>query len=98
MLDVRVAETYTDIRGNDRGPRPHFTDSLNPPIYIDGIRLEGTLDEYLAGFGPSDAGSTYLCKEGEEWELQKVCGKRRADDGVLELFVKWKIGRETWEM
>ncbi len=60
MLDTRVAETYTDILEDDGGPRPYLTDSLNPPVYVDGIRFEGTLDEYLAGSGPSDAGSTYL--------------------------------------
>ncbi len=87
ILDTRVAETYTDILENDGGPRSYFTDSLNPPVYIDGVRFEGTLDEYLAGLGPSDAGSTSLSEEGEEWELQEVCGKRRADDGVQELLV-----------
>ena len=97
-LDTRVAETYTDIRGNDRGPRPYFTDDLNPPHYIDGNRVEGTLDEYYAGLDESGAGSTYLGEEGENWELQEICGKRRVDDGILELLVKRKSGRETWEM
>jgi hypothetical protein len=98
MLDARVAETYTTIRESDKGPRPYFTDNLNPPLYIDGIRFEGTLDEYFAGLDQSGAGSTYPGEEGEEWELQEVCSHRRADDGVLELFVRWKGGRETWEL
>lgn len=40
----------------------------------------------------------YPGEEGEEWELKEICGHRRADDGVLELLVKWKSGRETWEL
>ncbi len=95
MLDTRVAETYKGIRESDRGPRPYFTDSQNPPIYIDGIRFDGSLEEFEAGAYEAPA---YVCEEGEDWELQEVCGKRTADDGVLELLVKWKSGRETWEM
>ncbi len=97
-LDTRVAETYTYIWENDKGPRPYFTDDLNPPLYVDGNRVEGTLDEYYAGLDESGTGSTYLGEEGEDWELQEICGKRRAVDGVLELRVKWKSGGETWEL
>jgi hypothetical protein len=33
----------------------------------------------------------------EEWEVEEICGDRRLDDGGLELLVKWKGGKETWE-
>ena len=33
----------------------------------------------------------------EEWEVEKIWGDRRLDDGGLELLVKWKGGEETWE-
>jgi hypothetical protein len=36
--------------------------------------------------------------DGETWEAQEVCGDRIADDGVPELLVRWKSGRETWEL
>jgi hypothetical protein len=90
-LDARVAHRYTSIRDVDRGPRPYFTDDLNPPLYIDGIRFEGSLDEI-------EASSILPAEEGEAWEVEEICGDRRGDDGVLELLVKWKSGKETWEL
>jgi hypothetical protein len=89
-LDGRVAQRYADIRDVDKGPRPYFIDDLNPPLYIDGIRFEGSLDEFEPSVMVPD-------QDGEEWEVDKICGDRRAHNGVLELLVKWKSGRETWE-
>jgi hypothetical protein len=76
----------------DRGPRPYFADSLNPPLYVDGIRVEGSLDELeVGGLGVSG-------EEGEEWEVGEICGHRTADDGVLEVLVRWMSRKETWEL
>ena len=90
-LDTRVAQHYATIREVDKGPRPYFTDNLNPPLYIDGIRFEGSLDEF-------ESTAMVPGENGEKWEMDEVCGDRRADNGVLELLVKWKSGRETWEL
>lgn len=35
---------------------------------------------------------------GKRWEPEKICVNRRAQDGILEVLVKWKSGRETWEI
>ena len=92
MLDARVAQRYARFREVDRGAKPYFTDSLNPPLYVDGTRVEGSLEEFQAG-------SEAPFEEWEERELEEVCGHRRAGDGFLEVLVKWKIGREpTWEV
>jgi hypothetical protein len=34
----------------------------------------------------------------EEWEMGEICGDRRRQNGFIELLVKWKSGRETWEL
>jgi hypothetical protein len=91
-LDSRVAQRYAMIREQDRGPRPYFADNLNPPLYVDGIRFEGSLDELEAG------GLGVPGEEWEEWEVKEVCGHRTADDGVLEVLVRWMSGKETWEL
>jgi hypothetical protein len=91
-LDSRVAQRYAVIREQDRGPRPYFADNLNPPLYVDGIRFEGSLDELEAG------GLGVPGEEWEEWEVKEVCGHRTADDGVLEVLVRWMSGKETWEL
>ena len=90
MLDWRVARRYELFREFDKGPRPYFADDLNPPIHINGIRFEGSEDEL------DDA--VRLADDGETWEPEKIRGNRRAQDGILEVLVKWKSGRETWEM
>ncbi|KAK4100767.1 hypothetical protein N658DRAFT_559285 [Parathielavia hyrcaniae] len=92
MLDARVAEQYAGIRELDKSPRPYFQDSLNLPVYDSKIRLEGGLDAFgeVVLAGPSE--------DGEEWEVDRVCCHRRAGDGILEVLVKWKSGRETWEL
>ena len=92
MLDAPVAQRYARFREVDRGAKPYFADSLNPPLYVDGIRFEGTLEEFEAGLEAP-------FEEGEEWEPDEVCGHRRAGDGFLEVLMKWKSGREpTWEL
>ncbi|KAL2140834.1 hypothetical protein VTI28DRAFT_3198 [Corynascus sepedonium] len=95
-LDTRVAQRYATLRDVDRGPRPYFRDNLNPPLYIDGIRFEGSLGEFEAGLALLKEEEEE--EEGDEWEVKEICGERRADDGVPELLVKWKSGKETWEL
>jgi hypothetical protein len=95
MLDRQVAERYAEFREVDRGPRPYFADSLNPPLYVNGRRFEGRLEDLDPDFefpGGDDE------DDGETWEAQEICGDRIADDGVPELLVRWKSGRETWEL
>jgi hypothetical protein len=94
MLDGQVAERYAHFREVDKGPRPYFADSLNPPLYVNGRRFEGRLEDVDSDFEfPSDEDD-----DDETWDAQEVCGDRIADDGVAELRVRWKSGRETWEM
>lgn len=40
-LDRRVAQEYARLQQIDKGPRPYFTDSQNPPVYDEGERVEG---------------------------------------------------------
>ncbi len=42
VLDQRVAERLARLQSLDHGPRPHFTDAMNPPCYVDGVRIEDT--------------------------------------------------------
>jgi hypothetical protein len=90
-LDGRVAQGYADIRDVDEGQRPYFVDDLNPPLYINGIRFEGSLDDF-------DPSTMVPDEDGEEWEMGEICGDRRRQNGFIELLVRWKSGRETWEL
>ncbi len=92
MLDGRVAERYKDFQEIDKGPRPYFDDNLNLPFYVNGRRYEGNLEDFDPDFEfPADE------DDDETWEAQEVCGERIVDDGILEMLVRWKSGRETWE-
>ncbi|KAK7710879.1 hypothetical protein SLS64_005784 [Diaporthe eres] len=53
-LDARVAREIAWIQEVDVGPRPYFTDAMNPPCYDDGIRVEDNLEELYPGFSPSE--------------------------------------------
>ncbi|KAK4248945.1 hypothetical protein C7999DRAFT_30635 [Corynascus novoguineensis] len=86
-LDTRIAQRYATLRDVDRGPRPYFYDNLNPPLYIDRIRFEGSLDE-----------EEEEEEKEEKWEVKEICGDRRGDDGIPELLVKRKSGKKTWEL
>jgi len=39
-LDRRLAQEYANLQQVDKGPRPYFTDSKNPPVYDEGERIE----------------------------------------------------------
>jgi hypothetical protein len=43
-LDGRVAQEYANLQQVDKGPRPYFTDSTNPPVYDEGERIEDPED------------------------------------------------------
>lgn len=85
-LDTRVALRYTTIRDADRGPRPYFTDNLNPPLAVDGIRFEGSLDELHVEAASALTGSTlraawtsfmrrprrcFPARRGRSWEYRR---------------------------
>lgn len=40
VLDQRVADRLAQLQSLDHGPRPYFTDAVNPPCYVDGVRIE----------------------------------------------------------
>lgn len=44
QLDARVAAEFTTMQDHDKGPLPYFADSLNPPVYDMGRRVEGPED------------------------------------------------------
>jgi hypothetical protein len=39
-MDSIVAEEYRHLQEIDHGPRPYFVDERNPPLYVDGRRVE----------------------------------------------------------
>ncbi len=41
-VDARVAAEYMRMGSSDKGPRPFFADTMNPPVYVDGRRIEGS--------------------------------------------------------
>ena len=43
-MDDMVAGQYGRMREVDKGPRPYFADSLRPPVYVDGVRIERSRD------------------------------------------------------
>lgn len=53
-LDARVAREIAWIQECDRGPRPYFTDNMNPPCYDDGIRVEDNLEQFYPDLSPSE--------------------------------------------
>lgn len=44
-LDGVVAGEFENIRSADSGPTPYFVDLKNPPVYVDGVRVEQSEDE-----------------------------------------------------
>jgi hypothetical protein len=42
--DGRVAQEYANLQQVDKGLRPHFTDSTNPPLDDEGERIEDPED------------------------------------------------------
>lgn len=98
-LDARVADLYAGMRDYDKGPGPCFSDSENPSLFLGGARFEGTVEEYEETLRNGDWPVEEWEDDGEPWEVDEVCGGRRAVDGDLEVLVKWKSGREsTWEL
>jgi hypothetical protein len=51
-LDVRVAREIAWVQEVDEGPRPYFTDDMNPPFYDGGIRVEDNLEELYPFLAP----------------------------------------------
>lgn len=43
-LDAMVASEYMSMYNADKGPRPFFSDSMNPPLYDGGVRVEKRMD------------------------------------------------------
>jgi hypothetical protein len=43
-LDAIVSAEYKRMQGLDKGPQPYFSDSMDPPVYDNGVRLEGFRD------------------------------------------------------
>ncbi|AEO59072.1 hypothetical protein MYCTH_2307016 [Thermothelomyces thermophilus ATCC 42464] len=43
-LDDMVASTYKHLQECDNGPPPYFEDTLHPPLYVDGRRIERPKD------------------------------------------------------
>ncbi|KAK4246578.1 hypothetical protein C7999DRAFT_15299 [Corynascus novoguineensis] len=43
-LDGMVASEYKHLQECDNGPRPYFVDTLYPPLYVDGRRIEWSKD------------------------------------------------------
>lgn len=40
-LDAKVAAEFARRRELDKGPLPYFVDTMHPPVYDSGVRLEG---------------------------------------------------------
>ena len=58
-LDWIVASRFTDMQSLDHGPLPYFADAENPPIYVDGFRIEETdTDQHIAAAETSHAGES----------------------------------------
>lgn len=56
-LDRRVAQQYAHLQHVDKGPRPYFTDSQNPPVYDEGERVEDPEELYGGkGLGKEEEG------------------------------------------
>ncbi|KAL2150896.1 hypothetical protein VTH82DRAFT_5994 [Thermothelomyces myriococcoides] len=43
-LDDMVASEYKNLQECDHGPQPYFVDTLFPPLYVDGRRIERSKD------------------------------------------------------
>ena len=40
-LDARIAREFAKLQDSDKGPLPYFVDTMNPPLYDGGVRVEG---------------------------------------------------------
>lgn len=53
-LDRQVAREYANLRRVDKGQRPYFTDSKNPPLYDGGERVEDPDRLYETSLGEGE--------------------------------------------
>ena len=54
-IDSYVAERYRFLRNVDLGPRPYFSDEINPSLYDMGSRVEAPLDQSASNEDDHDA-------------------------------------------
>ena len=66
-LDARIAAEFARREELDKGPMPYFVDTMHPPVYDGGVRVEGPVD---AG---EEEGGYNLEEEhkGEEHDLEE---------------------------
>jgi hypothetical protein len=64
-----VASEYKSLQERDNGPRPYFVDTLYPPLYVDGRRVEWSKD------GTRDPDEP----EGWDWERGWVFGPEEGE-------------------
>ena len=43
-LDARIATEFARRQDLDKGPMPYFVDTLHPPMYDEGVRVEGPMN------------------------------------------------------
>lgn len=65
-LDPRVAAELRLTRSFDKGPLPYFVDSMNPPMYDDGRRVEGPLITCDSPEVENEVGDVDTSKENKE--------------------------------
>ena len=75
-LDARVATAFTLRQGFDKGPLPYFVDFMNPPIYDEGIRLDGPLLTYESPEEDQDESEEGVTSE----QAKKSEGKKDLED------------------
>ena len=46
MLDEFVGMEFSRVQDQDKGERPYFVDTVNPPVYENGVRLDGFQYDY----------------------------------------------------
>ena len=74
-MDARIATEFARLQNLDKGPLPYFVDTMHPPIYDEGVRVEGPMD---AG------GSEENNESGEENEIEGIATLKKVEEMVDE--------------
>lgn len=79
-LDARIAAELASRQELDKGPLPYFVDTMHPPMYVSGVRLEGPMDPELKDESEEEEEEDKSEKENKSEEEQKPGEEQKSEE------------------
>ena len=80
-MDARIATEFARRQNLDKGSLPYFVDTMHPPIYDEGVRVEGPMD---AGGSEEENGSGEENESEEENETEDMDTPKKVEEMMNE--------------